>query len=228
VLHGLPKDQALEQISICDIHGLMTTDRTDLQPHNLPYAKSSPACTFLETIHSFKPTVLIGATGAGGAFTQEIIEAMSEINSRPVIFALSNPTSKAECTAEQAYTWSKGKAVFVSGSPFDNVVYEGKTFDPGQGNNAYIFPGLGLGIVAGHIEHVNDELLITAAECLANLVENHDLDLGALYPPIQEIRSVSLAIAKAVMLNAVQQGLSSIDPSTIDQRIQNELYDPRY
>jgi malate dehydrogenase (oxaloacetate-decarboxylating)(NADP+) len=228
VLNGLSKENALERISICDIHGLMTTDRTDLQPHNLPYAKSSPASTFLETIQHFKPTVLIGATGAGGAFTQEVIEAMSAINSRPVIFALSNPTSKAECTAEQAYTWSKGQAIFVSGSPFANVVYEGKTFDPGQGNNAYIFPGLGLGIVAGGIEHVNDELLITAAECLANLVENHDLDLGALYPPIQEIRSVSLAIAKAVMLNAVQQGLSSIDPSTIDQRIQNELYDPRY
>jgi malate dehydrogenase (oxaloacetate-decarboxylating)(NADP+) len=228
VLNGLSKEKALERISICDIHGLMTTDRTDLQPHNLPYAKSSPARTFLETIQHFKPTVLIGATGAGGAFTQEVIEAMSAINSRPVIFALSNPTSKAECTAEQAYTWSKGQAIFVSGSPFANVVYEGKTFDPGQGNNAYIFPGLGLGIVAGGIEHVNDELLITAAECLANLVENHDLDLGALYPPIQEIRSVSLAIAKAVMLNAVQQGLSSMDPSTIDQRIQNELYDPRY
>ncbi|MBM3163959.1 MAG: NAD-dependent malic enzyme [Bacteroidetes bacterium] len=228
VLNGLSIDQALERISICDIQGLMTTERTDLQPHNLPYAKPSPAKTFLETVQALKPTVLIGATGAGGAFTQEIIEAMSAINLRPVIFALSNPTSKAECTAEQAYTWSKGKAVFVSGSPFNNVVYEGKTFDPGQGNNAYIFPGLGLGMVAGNIKHVNDELLITAAKCLANLVENHDLDLGALYPPIQEIRSVSLTIAKAVMLNAVQQGLSSIDPSSIDQRIQDELYDPRY
>jgi malate dehydrogenase (oxaloacetate-decarboxylating)(NADP+) len=228
VLNGLNKDQALERISICDIHGLMTTDRTDLQPHNLPYAKNQKRMTFIETVRAFKPTTLIGATGAGGTFTQEIIEAMTALNERPVIFALSNPTSKAECTAEQAYFWSKGRAVFVSGSPFDNVVYEGKTFDPGQGNNAYIFPGLGLGIVAGKIQYVNDELLITAAKCLASLVEPHDLELGALYPPINEIREVSLEIAKAVMLNAISQGLSSIDPTTINQRIQDEMYDPRY
>jgi malate dehydrogenase (oxaloacetate-decarboxylating)(NADP+) len=184
--------------------------------------------SFLETIQQFKPTALIGATGAGGAFTKEIIEAMSSINNRPVIFALSNPTSKAECTAEQAYTWSKGKSIFVSGSPFPNVTFEGKTFDPGQGNNAYIFPGLGLGIVAAKIEHVNDELLITAAQALAELVEVADLTKGSLYPPISEIREVSVNIAKAVMKNAISQGLTGIDESEIEPLIQKELYDPTY
>ena len=228
VLLGMSRQEALDKIYFCDVNGLLIKSRTDLQEHNLPYAKDLKSMSFSESIKELKPHVLIGATGAPGTFTQEVIELMSENHERPVIFALSNPTSKAECTAEQAYSWSKGNAIFVSGSPFANVEYEGRTFDPGQGNNAYIFPGLGLGVVAAQIEHVNDELLITAAECLANLVENHDLDLGALYPPIQEIRSVSLAIAKAVMLNAVKQGLSSIDPSSIDQRIQQELYDPRY
>lgn len=228
VLQGITRELALSRICMCDIHGLMTEDRTDLQPHNLPYAKKSTPKSFLATIQDFQPTILLGATGAGGAFPKEIIEAMSLINERPVIFALSNPTSKAECTAEQAYTWSKGKAVFVSGSPFENVVYEGKTFDPGQGNNAYIFPGLGLGIVAGNIAHVNDELLIKAAECLSNLVEPSDLELGSLYPPISEIRAVSVEIAKAVIQNAVHQGLSTLPIDTIDERIQAEIYDPRY
>lgn len=228
ILQGLKKEEATHRIAVCDIHGLMTTSRTDLQPHNLPYARNSTSMTFHQTIENFRPTVLIGATGAGGAFPKEIIEAISKINERPVIFALSNPTSKAECTAEQAYTWSKGKAIFVSGSPFPNFTYEGQTFDPGQGNNAYIFPGLGLGIVAGQIQHVNDTLLISAAECLAQLVESEDLALGALYPPIKEIRSVSIAIAKAVCKKAIEINLSQISVEEIDARIAQEIYDPTY
>jgi malate dehydrogenase (oxaloacetate-decarboxylating)(NADP+) len=228
MLNGLTEEQAYNQIAMCDINGLIVSERTDLQAHNLPYAKNLTGMSFLETIQQFKPTALIGATGAGGAFTKEIIEAMASINNRPVIFALSNPTSKAECTAEQAYTWSKGKSIFVSGSPFPNVTFEGKTFDPGQGNNAYIFPGLGLGIVAAKIEHVNDELLITAAQALAELVEVADLTNGSLYPPISEIREVSVNIAKAVMKNAINQGLTRIKESEIDGLIQQELYDPTY
>ena len=227
-LEGLSESEAYGRISICDIHGLMVKSRTDLQAHNLPYAKDESEMNFLDALFKIKPTVLIGVTGAGGAFTQEVIEAMGKLNERPVIFALSNPTSKAECTAEQAYTWTRGKGIFVSGSPFDNVVYEGKTFDPGQGNNAYIFPGLGLGIVAGNIAHVNDEILITAAKCLAGLVEKSDLEIGALYPPIDEIRNVSIAIAKAVMKNAIKQGLSAIKEEDIDALINQEIYNPNY
>ncbi|MEY3049678.1 MAG: hypothetical protein RL365_1716 [Bacteroidota bacterium] len=228
MLNGLTEEQAYNQIAMCDINGLIVSERTDLQAHNLPYAKNQAGMSFLETIQQFKPTALIGATGAGGAFTKEIIKSMASINNHPVIFALSNPTSKAECTAEQAYTWSQGKAIFVSGSPFSNVTFEGKTFDPGQGNNAYIFPGLGLGVVAAKIEHVNDELLITAARALAELVEVADLAKGSLYPPISEIREVSVNIAKAVMKNAINQGLTRIKESEIDGLIQQELYDPTY
>lgn len=228
ILKGLSESEAYNRISICDINGLMITSRLDLQPHNLPFAKNMEPLNFMETIQTFRPTALIGATGAGGAFPKEIIEEMSTINDRPVIFALSNPTSKAECTAEQAYTWSQGKAIFVSGSPFPNVTFEGRTFDPGQGNNAYIFPGLGLGIVAGQIQLVNDEMLLTAAECLAEWVEQSDIDSGALYPPIKDIGEVSLTIARAVIENAIEQGLSPLELNDIETKIQNEIYDFRY
>ena len=228
IRNGLTEQEAYENIAICDINGLMVEARTDLQKHNIPYAKDLPQMSFLEAIQQFKPTALIGATGAGGAFSREVVEAMSRINAQPVIFALSNPTSNAECTAEQAYTWSRGKAVFVSGSPFSNVTYEGKTFDPGQGNNAYIFPGLGLGILAGGIAHVNDELLISAADCLSEFVSEEDLATGALYPPISEIRSISIEIAKAVMKNAIKQGLSTANEQEINKLIEKEIYNPTY
>lgn len=228
VLLGMSKQKALDKIYFCDVNGLLIKSRTDLQEHNLPYAKDLKSMSFTESIKELKPHMLIGATGAPGTFTQEVIELMSENHERPVIFALSNPTSKAECTAEQAYSWSKGNAIFVSGSPFANVEYEGRVFDPGQGNNAYIFPGLGLGIVAGKIEYVNDELLITAAETVAQNVTNEDLNLGALYPPIHAIKSISIAIAKAVMVNAIKQGLSTIKSEEIEALINQELYDPSY
>lgn len=228
ILAGLSREEALNKIYFCDVNGLLIKSRTDLQEHNVPYAKELNSLSFTESLRELKPHVLIGATGAPGTFTQEVIELMSENHERPVIFALSNPTSKAECTAEQAYSWSKGNAIFVSGSPFANVEYEGRTFDPGQGNNAYIFPGLGLGIVAGSIAHVNDELLIVAAETVAQNVTEDDLSLGALYPPINTIRSISIAIAKAVMINAIKQGLSTIKIEEIDHLIDQELYDPSY
>jgi malate dehydrogenase (oxaloacetate-decarboxylating)(NADP+) len=228
ILAGLSREEALNKIYFCDVNGLLIKSRTDLQEHNVPYAKELHSLSFTESIKELKPHVLIGATGAPGTFTQEVIELMSDNHNRPVIFALSNPTSKAECTAEQAYTWSKGNAIFVSGSPFANVEYKGRIFDPGQGNNAYIFPGLGLGIIAGSIKHVNDELLIAAAETVAQNVTEDDLSLGALYPPINTIRSISIAIAKAVMINAIKQGLSSIKIEEIDHLINKELYDPSY
>ena len=228
ILSGMSREDACEKIFFCDVNGLLVKDRTDLQEHNIPYAKNLKSMTLLESLKELKPHILIGATGAAGTFTEEVIETMSKNNESPVIFALSNPTSKAECTAEQAYAWSKGNAVFVSGSPFANVELQGRVFDPGQGNNAYIFPGLGLGIVTGAIAHVNDQLLITAAETVANLVSEDDLKLGSLYPPIHEIQSISLEIAKAVMKNAINQGLSKIKIEDIEKLINQELYDPRY
>src|SRR5690606_34874550 len=155
---GLTKEEALHSLWFVDINGLVVSSREDLMPHNLPYAHEHEQLNFIESIKAIKPHVLIGATGASGAFTKAVIGLMSEINERPIIFALSNPTSRAECTAEQAYKWSRGQAVFTSGSPFDKVVLNGTIFIPGQGNNAYVFPGLGLGAIMANAKVIPDDL----------------------------------------------------------------------
>ena len=193
---GLGLDEARRRLWFVDMNGLVVKERRDLMPHNLPYAHDHPPLGFLEAIDAIKPQVLIGATGAPGTFTQPVIERLSAINSRPVIFALSNPTSRAECTADQAYAWSGGRAIFASGSPFAPVTYRGTVFRPAQGNNAYVFPGIGLGAVACRARTLPDELFLVAARTLANLVRRKDLDEGALYPPLREIRKISLAIAR--------------------------------
>ena len=226
---GLTADEARERLWFVDVNGLVVAGRTDLMEHNRPYAHEHPAMGFIEAIDALKPHVLIGATGAPGTFNQEVIEHMSRLNERPVIFALSNPTSKAECTAELAYQWSKGKAVFVSGSPFGTVEYHGQVFRPGQGNNVYIFPGLGLGAVACQAQCIPDELFLVAARTLAGLVEDEDIARGSVYPPLREMREVSLAIAVSVAERAWASGLArAARPSDPRGAIAGAMYDPRH
>ncbi len=180
---GLDRDDARKRLWFVDVKGLVVKGRDDLMAHNLPYAHEHAPMSFPDAIAALRPNVLIGATGAPGTFTREVIERMSAINARPVIFALSNPTSKAECTAEQAYAWSKGKAVFSSGSPFGECTYEGQVFRPGQGNNAYVFPGIGLGAVAARARRIPEAFFLTAARTLASLVSDEDLGAGSLVSP---------------------------------------------
>lgn len=226
---GMSSEEAHQRLWFVDINGLVVKGRTDLMSHNLPYAHDHPQMNFMEALDSVKPHVLIGATGAGGTFTQAIIEKMCAINTTPVIFALSNPTSKAECTAEQCYEWSKGKAVFASGSPFDKVTYDGRTFRPGQGNNAYIFPGLGLGAVCCEAKTMPDDLFLVAARTLAELVDVEDIEEGALYPPLTEIRELSLGIAVAVAEKAYELGLAQRErPADLKQAIADYMFDPTY
>jgi malate dehydrogenase (oxaloacetate-decarboxylating)(NADP+) len=226
---GFNADDARRHLWFVDVNGLVVEGRKDLLNHNLPYAHAYEQLSFVDAIKSIKPDILIGATGAAGTFTREVIEAMTEINENPVIFALSNPTANAECTAEEAYSWSNGQAIFVSGSPFDNVQFNGKSYDPGQGNNAYIFPGLGLGVTACEAEFIPDEFFLVAAQTLSELVTEEDLGHGSLYPPIRDIRDVSLRIAEAVAEKAYEMKLAKAPRNgSIRGMIEAQLYDPYY
>lgn len=226
---GLDRQSARERLWFVDRGGLVVKSCMGLAPHNLPYAHDFPNLPFDEAIRQIKPQVLIGATGAPGVFTEDIVRLMAQINERPVIFALSNPTSKAECTAEQAYSWSEGRAVFASGSPFDSVNFESKTFKPGQGNNAYVFPGIGLGAIACQAHSISDDMFLEAARVLAEMVSENDLAAGTIYPPLANIRQVSLAIAVAVAEKAWQQGLARTErPADAEAMISSLMYDPNY
>jgi malate dehydrogenase (oxaloacetate-decarboxylating)(NADP+) len=224
---GLGSEEARRRLWFVDMRGLVVKGRSDLMEHNLPYAHDFRPLGFLDAIDAIKPHVLIGATGAPGTFTQTVIERMSRINERPVVFALSNPTSKAECTAEQAYSWSQGRAIFASGSPFAPMIYGGSTFRPAQGNNAYVFPGIGLGAIACRARTLPDELFLTAARTLADLVRLTDLDQGALYPPLNEIRKISLAIATSVATKAYAMKLSrQRRPRDVRRGVEAIMYQP--
>ena len=226
---GLNEAEARARLWFNDSKGLVVKSRTTLKPHTVPYAHDHEAMDLLAAINDIKPHVLIGATGSPGTFTQEVVERMAAINERPVIFALSNPTSRAECTAEQAYEWSKGKAIFTSGSPFDEVDYEGKTLKPGQGNNAYIFPGIGLGALACRAKKISDEMFLASARALADLVSVDDLNNATLYPPLTSIREASLTIAVALAEKAYDQNLAQEPkPDNLFDAISEKMYQPDY
>jgi len=173
---------------------------------------------------------MFGASAQRGAFTPAIIKRMSEFNERPVIFALSNPTSKAECTAAEAYEHSDGRAVFASGSPFPTFEWKGKTFISGQGNNAYIFPGVALAVIASGIHHISDDVFLLSAETLANIVSKNDLAVGRLYPPLTDIYNVSLTIAKTIVEDAYKKGEATTYPEPVNKEdlIKPLLYNYTY
>ena len=180
-------------------------------------------------IETLRPTAIIGVSTVGKAFTQPVIEAMARINERPIIFPYSNPTSHSECTAEEAYVWSEGRAVFASGSPFAPVQYKGHTFVPGQGNNVYIFPALGMAIYATEAKRVTDEMIITAAHALAAQVTPSDLETGLIYPPQSSIFETSLAVAREVAEFIFDQGLAGVPrPDDLDAYMEAKVYRPAY
>jgi len=227
---GLSEEEARGRCWLIDSGGLVVKSRSGLAPHKLPFAHDHATLPDLLTaVEGLRPTAIIGVSGQHGAFTQPVLEAMARLNDRPIIFALSNPTSKAECTAEQAYTWTGGRAIFASGSPFAPVTLAGKTHVPGQGNNAYIFPGVGLGAIACGAKLVTDEMFFQAAHALAQQVSESDLEQGLIYPPLTEIRGVSAAIAAAVAEVAYQRGLATQPkPADLLAHIEAQMYVPRY
>lgn len=226
---GMSETVARNRLWFVDKNGLLVKERDDLDDHNLPYARPCPRTSFSNAILAFRPHILIGATGAPGTFTEEVLNLMAEINPRPGIFALSNPTSHAECTAEQAYEWTRGTAIFTSGSPFPPVELNGNTYRPSQGNNAYIFPGIGLGAVVCGTSRICEEMFLVAAKTLAEMVSEADLASGAIYPPLANIRAVSISIAIAVAEVAYAKGLASVPkPDNVERVIIDYMYEPNY
>jgi malate dehydrogenase (oxaloacetate-decarboxylating)(NADP+) len=213
-----------------DSQGLVVRSRTDLTEHKLHYAHDhAPVTSFLDAVESIQPHAIIGVSGTPGTFTPQVLAAMARINERPVVLALSNPTSKAECTAQQAYEGTNGRAVFASGSPFAPVSLHGKTFVPGQGNNAYIFPGVGLGVVVSQSSRVTDEMFSAAARVLAGMVLDDDLAIGRIYPGLSRIREVSRAIAIEVARIAFARGLARCEePANLEEAVGAAMYQPVY
>jgi malate dehydrogenase (oxaloacetate-decarboxylating)(NADP+) len=227
---GLSKADARQRIWFVDSKGLIVKNREGLSSHKLHYAHDHAPCgDLLSAVKAVKPTMLVGVSGQARAFTEEIVKTVGGYNKRPVIFALSNPTSKAECTAEEAYKWTDGRAIFASGSPFAPVTLNGKTHVPGQGNNAYIFPGVGLGVVATGAKRVTDSMFVTAAKSLAALLREDELAEGRIYPSLKRIHEVSLNIAVAVAEEVYASKLTDQPrPADLPAFIKSRMFKPEY
>ena len=227
---GLSAPEARARCWLVDLNGLIESSRTDLADFQKPFAhRHAPLKDFLSAVESIKPTGIIGVSTVPKLFNQAVIEAMSRINSRPIIFPYSNPTSRSECTAEEAYEWSQGRAIFASGSPFPPVRFGGKTFVPGQGNNVYIFPALGMAIYATEARRVTDEMFLCAARGVAEQVTPEDLDAGLIYPPQSNILKSSLHVAERVAELVFARGLASVDrPVNVGDFIRAKVYEPEY
>jgi malate dehydrogenase (oxaloacetate-decarboxylating)(NADP+) len=227
---GLSQEGAIARISMFDINGLIEPSRKDLSAEQELYAhKALPTKDFVETIKEIKPTVLIGYSTTGGAFTQHVVEVMSKLNDRPIIFALSNPTEKAECSAEQAYAWSKGKALFAAGVQFPDAALNGQTFHPGQANNFYIYPAVGLAIYAARPKRVTDEVFIAAAQANADQVSDIDRARGMLFPSQSNILEVEITTAVRVAEFMFDKGLATVPrPADVRTFVEGQLYQPTY
>src|SRR5215510_5205493 len=227
---GLSRDQARRRISMFDIDGLLEPSRADLSEAQKVYAhQAAPSKDLVQTIETLKPTVLIGVSTKGGAFTQQVVEAMSRLNARSIIFALSNPTDKAECTAEQAYTWSKGQALYAAGVQFPDVKLNGQTFHPGQANNFYIFPAIGLATYVARPRRITDEFFIVAAEASADQVDPSLRAKGMLFPSQANILETEVTTATRVAEFMFDKGLAQAErPRDIRAWIEGQLYKPEY
>jgi malate dehydrogenase (oxaloacetate-decarboxylating)(NADP+) len=227
---GLTQAEARNRCWFIDSKGLVVKSRKDLAEHKIPYAiDHKPMTDNIDIINAFQPTALIGVSGQNGTFTEAILRLAAKINERPIVFALSNPTSMAECTAEEAYRFTDCRAVFASGSPFKPVTMGGKTFVPGQGNNSYIFPGVGLGVLASRSKFVTNEMFLAAARTLAGEVGEEDLAMGRIYPPLTKIRQVSAAIAEATAEVAYKRGFAQEPrPKNLMKHIKAQMYEPDY
>jgi malate dehydrogenase (oxaloacetate-decarboxylating)(NADP+) len=229
-LDGLAIGEARGRNALFDINGLMVRSRTDLADFQKPFAVDhAPIATFAEAVKALRPTGIIGVSTVPKLFNQQVIESMAEINERPIIFPYSNPTSRSECTAEEAYRWSKGRAVFASGSPFPPVEIGGRTLVPGQGNNVYIFPAMGMAVLATEARRVTEEMFIVAAKAVAEQVTEENLSIGLIYPPQSRILDASLHVATRLAAYIFDKGLARVPrPQDIKAFIRERAYRPAY
>ncbi|KAE8627778.1 hypothetical protein XENTR_v10007158 [Xenopus tropicalis] len=229
---GTSREDAIKKIWMVDSKGLIVKGRGNLNHEKDVFAHDHPQVkTLEEAVQILKPTAIIGVAAIGGAFTEKIIKDMAAFNKRPIIFALSNPTSKAECTAEQCYQLTEGRGIFASGSPFSKVTLaNGQTFYPGQGNNAYVFPGVALGVIGCGVRHISEDLFLTTAETIAEMVTAENLAEGRLYPPLSSIRDVSFKIAVKIVDYAYKNNMASWYPEPEDKEsfVRSLIYSPDY
>jgi malate dehydrogenase (oxaloacetate-decarboxylating)(NADP+) len=227
---GLSEAEARQRCLFIDSKGVVVSSRGDLPGHKRPFAQDrEPVSGLLAAVEDFKPSVLLGACGQAGIFTEAVLRTMARLNDRPIVFALSNPTSKAECTAEQAYSWTDGRAIFASGSPFDPVTLAGRVHSPGQANNFYIFPGVGLGLLTAGARRVTDAMFLAAAAALAGCVSQADLRRGRIFPAPALMRQVAATVAVAVAAVAWEQGHATrARPEDLAAEIGRFMYMPRY
>ena len=228
--NGITQSEARQRCWLVDSQGLVVASRSGLGAQKTRYAHAHPPVReFLDAIKAVKPTAIIGVAAVGGTFTPQVLQLMAHINERPIVFALSNPTSQSECTAEEAYRWTEGRALFACGSPFDPVAIGGRTHVPRQGNNSYVFPGIGLGVIASGARRIPDEIFLVAAHTLAHMVSETDLEQGSLYPALSRIREVSAQIAAAVAETVYARGLTDqARPHDVLAHVRAQMYDPHY
>lgn len=235
MLHGgLTQEQALERFVFTDVKGSLGKGRQHVADEQVEYVRSDidDAMSIEETVRVFKPTVIIGLTGVHGLFTEKAITHMASYCDTPIVFPLSNPTDHAECTAEQAYNWTKGKCIFASGSPFDPVEYNGKTLYPGQSNNFFTFPGIGLGAIVIQARTITDSMLYAAAQALASFVSDADIADGRIFPRAAQLRDiakhVALAVAKAGIAEHVEQIEVPTSEPMLEEMIARRMWEPSY
>lgn len=235
---GLSREKALEKLYLIDQEGLICFNTKEITSAQKPYIQSKAALSgwkvgsghisLLDVVKNAHPTILIGVCAQGGSFTKEVIEEMGRHTERPILFPLSNPTSKAECTPEDAIQWTKGKAIVATGSPFEPVIYQGKTFHIGQCNNVYIFPGVGLGALGAQATKITDGMFLEAARTLAAHSPIARDPTASLFPAIEQVRFVSRQIALAVAKKACEEKVAKRPLSEIEKGIAAHVWEPHY
>lgn len=226
---GVSEVEAHRHSWFFDRDGLLVAARSGLPAYPLPYAHTHPPePDLLAAVRALRPTALIGLSGQGGLFTERVLQAMGENHPRPIVFAMSNPTSCAECAAEEAYRATGGRVIYASGSPAAPLEWGGKPRVVGQANNAYIFPGVGLGVVAAGLPRISDAMFLAAAEALAGCVLPAELDRGSIYPAIDRLREVAVIVAEAVVGAARGELQDVMSAQELSQAIREQLYQPSY